>query len=206
MMIRRKKREGGSAVVEFALSTMFWVPLLVGTSVVGTNLMRALQIAQVTRDAGHMYAYGVDFSLTANKAILVRLAKGLDISADGGSGAVVLSTITRIGTLQCAAGGLTVERCPNYNHAVLVRRIVVGNPNVGISKFVTPQSNVIGSSGYIPAATYLTNASVRAPKFANLLTLPAGQPAHMAETRFNSTDVDWGTVMAGGVVYDRVIF
>jgi hypothetical protein len=47
----------GSIMIEFVFSTLFWAMLLMGVSVIGLNLVRSLQVTEVCRDAGHLYAY-----------------------------------------------------------------------------------------------------------------------------------------------------
>ncbi|HSW49962.1 MAG TPA: TadE/TadG family type IV pilus assembly protein, partial [Bryobacteraceae bacterium] len=108
---KRRRRQRGTELIEFALVATFLLPLLFGTVVMGLNLNRSIQVTQVSRDAGHMYSRSVDFSDPANQAIIVRLAQGLGIQAAGGGGVVILSTVTYIGTAQCAAGGLSSGAC-----------------------------------------------------------------------------------------------
>jgi len=48
-----RKRQKGSLLVEFVLvMSLVMVPLMLGTMVVGFNLIRAIQVNQVNRDAG----------------------------------------------------------------------------------------------------------------------------------------------------------
>ena len=44
-------------MIEFCLSTLLWVTLIMGLATVGLNLIRALQIEQICRDAAHMYSH-----------------------------------------------------------------------------------------------------------------------------------------------------
>jgi len=67
-------------------------------------------------------------------------------------------------------------------------------------------SRIIGTSGNIAAANYLTNASARAAGFGTLITLTGGQVAYLAETYFSSPDFAWGSYMSGSGVYERKIF
>src|ERR1700676_2106939 len=91
----RSRRRGGSSV-EVAMSTLFWVPLLIGTFSVGFKLVRADQVQEICRDVGHMYAYGVDFTQSGNQAIAVRLAQGLNMTTTGGQGVIILSIMKMI--------------------------------------------------------------------------------------------------------------
>src|SRR3954454_8102646 len=105
-MVRRQKRERGSTLIEFVLSAVIWMPLLLGTAVFGVNLVNAIRVSQVTRDSGHMYAQGVDFAQTQNAALLARMASGLGIQQNSGNGAVLLSKITLVTQQDCDAADI----------------------------------------------------------------------------------------------------
>src|SRR5437016_5763979 len=97
-------QEKGSALVEFVLCFgIFWVPLFLGTLTAGFNLIAAIQVTQVCRDAAHMYSQGIDFSQSTYKTLLVNLAPSLGMAATGGRGEVIFSTITYIDHTDCAA-------------------------------------------------------------------------------------------------------
>jgi hypothetical protein len=202
-------RRGGSAV-EFAMSTIFWVPLLVGTFSVGFKLVRADQVQEVCRDVGHMYAYGVDFSQDANKAIAVRLAQGLNLTATGGDGVILLSVMKMISSTDCTSSGYVPNgttpnstNCPNLNRIVISQRIIIGNTTLRASNFGTPNPTLVDSNGNILLTQQVSNVTLRAPSFGNLLTLTSGQFAYMAEVYFNSADLNGGTTNG---VYARSIF
>ena len=58
----KKQNSRGVSTIEFAFSMLVMVPLLLGTGVTGINMIRSLQTVQLARDAGHMYARGVNFT------------------------------------------------------------------------------------------------------------------------------------------------
>src|ERR1035441_6478821 len=78
--VMRRRRLGGSACIEFAFVVMVLVPLFLGTGAAGINMILTLQTIQVARDAGHMYARGLDFSQPGNKTILANLGQTLGLS------------------------------------------------------------------------------------------------------------------------------
>ena len=104
-----KRRERGSSAVEASFGLLILMPLLMGTSVVGINLLRAMQVTQFCRDAGHMFAYGVDFSQAGNQTLLTHLAQGLNMQASGGNGVVIFSTVTFVGPNDCTGAGLSAN-------------------------------------------------------------------------------------------------
>src|SRR5689334_7847611 len=160
----RRATKRGSTMVEFTLSLLVLMPLLMGLSVIGINLLRAIQVNQFCRDIAHMFAYGVDFSPSGNQTLLVNLSQGLNVQTSGGNGVVILSIITYVADTDCKAAGLQANTtsCPNLNQAVVVRRIVVGDSSKLTSHYATPRSGIVGSDGKITPANYLKETSVRA--------------------------------------------
>jgi hypothetical protein len=201
--IRRRHGKRGTELIEFALVTSFLLPLLFGTVVVGLNLGRAIQVIQVSRDTCHMYARSIDFSDPANQNIVVWLANGLGITATGGRGVVILSTVTFIGQAQCTAGGLSTGQCTNINQPVFIDRIVIGNSSARASVFGTPSAGLIDSQGNV--SNYMTDASARAVGFNSVLPLAAGDVAYLTETYVVSSDYGLPGFTGTGV-YSRAIF
>jgi len=200
---QRRKRQGGNELIEFALVATFLLPLLFGTVVIGLNLSRSVQVTQVSRDAGHMYSRGVDFSDAANQRVIERLAQGLNIRVGGGSGVVILSTVTFIGEAQCTAAGLSTVSCTNLNYPVITNRIVIGNASARASAFGTPSSSLIASDGDV--ANYITESSARANGFNAVLALQPGELAYVAEVYVPSSDFGLPGYETTGV-YSRTVF
>jgi hypothetical protein len=184
-------RERGSAFVEFILCfSLIWVPLFFGTAVIGFSLIRAIQVTQVCRDAGHMYAYGTDFSQSSSQTLLSNLAVGMDLSSSGNS-FIIMSTVTYIAANDCQAAGLSpnTNSCPNMNSYVFTRQVSVGNSTLGrsgsvyASIFGTPSSSIQDASGGISPTNYLTSTSARATNFqtATGITLTSGQISYVSE-------------------------
>ena len=186
-----RNRRNGNAVVEFALVSVFLVPLLLGTVNLGLTLGRSIQVNQVCRDAGHMFVRQVDFSKATNQAVIQRLADniGLDITTPANSkGVVTLTKILYMGATECAGAGLTVGNCPNYRTPVITHRIVMGKASLRSSDFGTPSSSLIGTDGNIAPANYAVQASCRATTIGSLLTMTDGDQAYIAETYFEAPE------------------
>jgi uncharacterized membrane protein len=200
-------RRRGSTLIEFALTSLIWLGLLTGTAVTGMNLIRSIQVVQICRDVGHMFAYGLDFSQPGNQNIIVRLANGLNFTVNGGNGVVILSVLTQVGTQQCTAAGLGANstQCPNLGQTVFTRRLVVGKSSLRASSYGTPAAAIIGANGYIAAADYLKDSTARASNFV-LLQLNAGDITYLTEAYFASPDLDWSGYMTGTGVYAHAIF
>lgn len=200
----RPSNQRGNTIVEFALVSMFLIPLLLGTVNVGMNLSRSIQVTQVSRDAGHMYVRFVDFSLDANKDIVVRLAQGLGMTRDGGNGEVTLSKVLFVGELECQAGGFETWECPNYGYPVITQRQTIGNPDLAQSALGDPPAELMDPAGDI--ADYLTEVSVRASNFNNILQLQDGEFAYVSEAFFSSPEFDFPGFFENTSVYARTIF
>ena len=198
--------ERGSAMVEFLLSSLVWVPLLLGTMVFGVNMVRALQVSQLSRDTGHMYAYGIDFTQTQNQALLTKLASSLNIQQTTGNGAVLLSRVTLVTDSDCAAANMKV--CPNNGKYVFTSLFVFGNMAYAQSKLGSPSAQYLTNGSAIQASQYLSDPSLIATNFGSLLTFVANQPgqyAYISEVTVNTQDINW-TAFSNTGSYARSIF
>lgn len=195
--------------MEFVLGfALFWIPLFFGTLVIGFNLIRAVQVTQVCRDAGHMYSQGIDFSLSVYQNLLVDLAAGLRMTVNSGNGVVILSTVTYIGPNDCTAGGYqaNTSSCPNMNQTVFTRRIVVGNQSLHASSFGTPNSGDMDSGGNISPRGYLTHTANRATNFYSVIPLASGEFAYVSEMWVTSPDISWWSFLGTTGSAARSIF
>ena len=165
----KKHKSRGVAILEFSLISLVLVPLMLGTMSIGLNMIRSLQTVQLARDAGHMYARGVDFSLPGNKTILTTIGAdlGLTTSATTSKALVVLSQVTYVDKATCAAAGKVDASgnplgCTNYTKWVFTQRIAVGKTSMRTSNFGSPITTgpspvVVDSSGNIALSYQATN-------------------------------------------------
>jgi hypothetical protein len=186
----------GVSTVEFAFGLMVLVPLVLGTGAIGINLIHTLQTIQLARDAGHMYARGVDFSQSGNVAILVNLGQSVGLQASGGNAVVILTALTYVDANTCQAGTGS-QSCANLNKWVFVQRQVIGNSNIRTSNFGSPLTSgptgvTLDSTGSISMSQYCTQAGAVATfsgvgfnpyKDVNgqVSGLPSGQRVYLAE-------------------------
>ncbi len=207
-MPNRNSRRKGASTIEFVIvSSLFLVPLLLGLFSVGFGLIRDMQGVQLTRDVGHMWARGVDFSTQANQDLLTsRLAQGLSLVSNSGNvtggttgnGVVVLSIFTALNGTQCG-------NCGNAGHTVLVRRVIIGNRTAYTSTYGSPDSGLINqTTGAIQ--NYSTDVSARADNFNNVMALNAGDITYFAETYFTSPDLALPGLFPGLAAYSNAIF
>ena len=199
----RRRGFRGSACIEFAFIVMVLVPLLLGTGAAGINMILTLQTIQVARDAGHMYARGLDFSQPGNKTILANLGTTLGLSTTAGSGSalVILSALTYVDKAACAAAGAVDSNgnpsgCTNFGKWVFTQRLQIGNTSVRTSNIGSPLTSgptgvtVDATTGKISVSDYVTKAGAVATFSSinpysvvngNVSGLPSGQVLYVAE-------------------------
>src|SRR5450631_263439 len=103
MRSRRKKvRQCGSTLLEFAIVVPCLVTLFFGTVGLGIMMGRYIQVEQMARDIAHMYSDGVDFTQTTPQNIIVQqLGAGTGMTTIGGDGVVVLSQVQTVYASDC---------------------------------------------------------------------------------------------------------
>jgi hypothetical protein len=198
--MKHKSRRGVS-IIEFTFIQLVLVPLFLGTAVIGINMVQTLVNVQLARDAGHMWARGVDFGQVGNKKLLEAVGSGVGLSATSGSGnaVVILSVVTYIDKGMCASDGKVdgsgnPSGCTNYQKWVFTQRVVIGNSGVRTSNFGTPPSGILDSAGKVSLDSQVTNAAdvayfVGINPYSNVNNtvagLPSGQVIYLAESAAN---------------------
>jgi len=198
-LTRRRKRQSGTEFIEFALSALLLFPLMMGMIILGLNLGRSIQVAQVCRDAGSMYVRGIDFSQTANKNQLVRLASGMGMTAAGGTGEVILSKVQFISASACTG----IPNC-NSNKYVVVQRLTIGAPSVTSSRLGPAGAVSTDSSGNV--TNYMTDPNAVSTNFTSIMTLAANEYAFVAEASFLSPDLSTVGGSASTGIYARSVY
>jgi hypothetical protein len=193
----------GSAMIELALYMSFAVPMLCGLTSVGVRLGRSILAIQVTRDTGHMYALGADFTLSGTQAIAQTLAGGFSLTSNG-TAVLIFSRVTKVQQVDCTAAGL--PNCPNLNQAVFTQQVVVGNSTLRSSNFGTPSSTYVGSKGMITSSNYCKQSSLIANGFEVVLSLQPGQASWMVEGYFIMPELNIFSAPNRGGVYERLLF
>lgn len=181
---RKTNKRRGVAVVEFTLSLLVLVPLLLGVFVFGFRLIRALQMDQIARDLGHMYVRGVNFRNAGPRQNAETLAGGFNLTS-GGTSLVVLSQVRLVTQADCDATGTAPvgTPCTNLNQPAFVEQMTIGNTSAGSSYFGTP--TVRGDFTTSPSA-FANGPSSVASGFGSVLALKTGEIAYVVEM-FNQT-------------------
>jgi len=222
-MKNRKLR--GVSSLEFAFGILVLAPLILGTGVIGVNMIKNLQTTQVARDIGHMYARGVNFGQPGNLTVVSNLGANLGLNTSGGGNAVViLSAVTYVDDNLCGAvgavdgSGIHLGSCTNYGYWVFQQRVTIGNPSVRSSNYGSPIVGApvgvtMNADGTIPMSDYCKNAGARA-NFSGVNPyqiingqaqgLPSGQLLYIAEAA--ATGFNMPPFVSNAVSYSWGIF
>ena len=232
---RRQKGQRGQEILEFGLVALcLYVPLLLGTFVVGMNLIKTIQAKNTTRDMADMYIHGADFSDGGYQTLVKELGTGLNLQSPtyasgtqtrddtgtAGDGIIWISKIMYVGT----GGG------NNAGNFVWVQRVRIGNKNLITGNV----ASVLGDPSSIPAADFLLDgevdssqidyrnnandklgASAQATMIAMWITplspasrtaLVDGQVIYVVEGYFQTPQFSMGTAYNSSGVYARYFF
>jgi hypothetical protein len=230
---RRKKTQKGQEIVEFGFVALLFVPLFMGSFIVGMNLIRSIQDNQVCRDLTDMYIHGADFSTYPMQQMAQRLAQGLNLQIGSsfsanqnantnntGNGLVTVSQIMWVGATtdpNCVSVG--AGNCTNHDSFVFTQQIQFGNGTLASSSTVSvgsPTGATLTNAGIVQNTITDTHAKLAsAPQTAmqNLwqtnsngqASLKDGQVVYIVETYFQSPDLSLGS-LAGNGVYARYFF
>jgi hypothetical protein len=202
---RRRGHHRGSVALEFALVSICAIPLLFGMVAMGVTIGRGVEATQVTRDVGHMYGYGADFSSVASQQLVTSLAQGFNLSATGNA-VLILSQITTVFQTDCSAA--SISPCTNLGQPVFVQRVAIGNTSLMSSAFGTPPSSYTDSLGNISAANYCSQSSLVASGFGSIITQNVGDVAYLAEGYYSMPDLRFLSPSSTGTggFYVRAIF
>jgi hypothetical protein len=231
---RRRKRQAGQEIIEFALMAMFLLPMLLGTFVVGLNIIKNLQANQVVRDLDNIYIHGGDFSTYPLQQLAQRLGQGLNLqfpafgngtnvqanTGSAGDGLIWVSQIMYIGATtdpNCVAAG--AANCTNHDNFVFTQRIVFGNAalySIHPSALGDPIGATLSNGGNVQ--NYVTDASAQLSSSGEAAMralwqttsngqtpLTDGQVVYVVEGYFQTPSLSLGNVTSKGV-YARSFF
>jgi len=230
---RRKKRQSGQELIEFALIALLLASLLIGSFVTGMNLVRSIQANSSCRDLTDMYIHGADFSTYAMQQLAQRLASGLNLqigssfagndaanTSNGGNVLVTVSQLMYVGSTtdpNCVSVG--AANCTNHDSFVYTQRIQFGNGTLAVqspSTLGNPSTTAISSSGIIqnpitdsgaklPSAAQSSMQALWQVSGAGRAPLQDGQITYVTELYAQSPDLTLGSFSGGGV-YARYFF
>ncbi len=175
---RRRKRQSGNVMMEFALVAPFLMIMLAGTFTIGMSLNRSIQCSNVCRNANVLVVRGINLQTTENQNMLVRSASGLGFNISGtdtpdpnGKGVIYVSKVIRVGNNECYAGianwNGSASTCANYGEYVIAQWVKIGNTTRWSSALGAPVTTLL-SDGSVYDADIATNTSNRATGFSKV--------------------------------------
>jgi hypothetical protein len=222
--MQRQKERGGS-VLEFALVSLTLVPLMLGTGVLGVNMIKVIQTEQVAHEAGRMFAEGLDMSQPGNQTVVATIGSdiGLSTTAGQGNAEVILSALTYVDKAACASAGMVdlngnpTSGCTNYGQWVFTIRLNIGNSSIRSSSLGSPLVGgptgvTINSDGTISLPDYVTKSGAVATFSSinpysnvggNASGLPSGQFLYIAEAA--ATTFTMSPFTGTGATYSFII-
>lgn len=195
----------GSVLVEAALSiSLIFVPMALAVVVVGLNMIRAITANQVNRDAGHIFARGVDLSGSAtglvNRGILFQMAPALQTTTASGTAVLILSWVEYLNSASTCP-----SPCSNLGHVVILQQIVLGNSALRASSFGTVAAGSRDATTFKVTSPF-SDTSVRADPILTYLTMSDGDVAYLSETYYSSSDLFIPGVPGPAGTYARAFF
>ena len=230
---RRRQTQKGQEIVEFGFVALLFVPLFLGSFVLGMNLIRSNQANQVCRDLTDMYIHGADFSTYSMQQLASRLAQGLNLqigssftgnqqanTGNSGNGLVTVTQIMWVGAStdpNCSSVGS--GNCTNHDSFVFTQQVQFGNGTLASSSTVSlgsPTGATLTGAGIVQNT--MTDSHARLASTAQTAmqglwqttsngqaSLKDGQVVYVVETYFQSPDLSVGS-LAGNGVYARYFF
>jgi Flp pilus assembly protein TadG len=201
--VMKRNRVKGVAIVEFSFVMLVLVPLLLGTIGFGIRLTQSVQTVQLARDAGRMYARGLDFSQPGNQSTLATLGAEVGLKTDGtGSAVVVLTSLTFVDAGLCQSAGKSLDvsgnpiNCPNFKSWVFTQRLTIGKASLHTSNLGSPLTTgpspvtVNSTTGKISLSDQVNNAG-------DVAVFTSGNPFVTTTTSTGS----WNTMPSGQMLY-----
>jgi Flp pilus assembly protein TadG len=224
---RRRPKQGGNTIVEFALVMVFLVPMFAGSFTIGMALAKDIQVSNVARDAVVLMVRsvtdpesGLDLSQAQNQRIIVRAATGLGMNSDAqmdpsstGNGVVILSKVVMVGPAECSLGVVpaptspftwSAGNCPNYGSYTFAYRVVIGNGTRWSSAIGKP-GGTVQPNGTITNADIATNTSDRVSSFNTVtgMTLLPSTFALVSEMYADVSFLNFFSILGNPTLYAR---
>jgi hypothetical protein len=183
--LRGDKR--GNAIVELAIGLPVLTLTMFGVITGGLIFDRYMTVVQLARTGASVFSRGTDFSVLANKNLLLLGSEALGITATSGNGVVYLTRV------QLATPGSN-----NAGMLVIAERHVIGDPSFHSSYVGTPSSQIWPDPDETLPNGMVDNrnneVTARATVPATLNTLPLGESMFIVEVYHQSNELRFGNV------------
>ena len=195
----QRKQDGrrGQSVVEFGVAVPFLLLFAITGFSIGMMFDRYITVIQFNRNAGNMFARGVDFNNESNVDTLMQSASGLNVKADGtGQGVLYLALVEKVPT---------GEGFSNEGEVVFLRFLDIGNTSVGASKLgAAPPTNADGTIAVDP----LNSIQAVVPQFPSALAsvMRDGDRFFVSEMLYEPIELGFAAYMGVDMIHTRAYF
>ncbi|MDA0206719.1 MAG: pilus assembly protein [Acidobacteria bacterium] len=195
--LRRDRR--GNAIVELAIGLPVLIMLMFGVVTGGLIFDRYMTVVQLARTGASVFSRGADFSVTANKNLLLLGSEALGMTATGGNGVMYLTRIQ-----------LSPPGGSNAGQLVIAERHVIGDPAFHASYVGTPNSQIWPDpdeplpNGLVDDRNNQSTAIATVP--ATLNTLPLGESMFVVEVYHRSSELRFGNVWGNSALMASKVY
>jgi hypothetical protein len=186
-------------MVELAIALPVLTLLMFGVISGGLIFDRYMTVVQLARTGASVFSRGTDFSVTANKTLLLLGSEALGITAAGGNGVIYLTRV------QLATPG-----SDNEGELVMAERHVIGDPAFHTSYVGTPDSSIWpdpdepSPNGLVDDRNDEPTAVANVP--ATLDTLPLGESMFIVEVYHRSDDLRFGSAWGNSSLMSAKVY
>jgi hypothetical protein len=184
---KRSKRQNGHSILEFGIVAIPTVYLLLGVVVMGINLGRAVQAAQICRDADSLFVRGAALYTSAGQSFIADLGANMNLQASGtaGDGLMTLSKVQFIPDPSCGTPTSVGYANCTVGETRLVQRIVFGNTTLPATQYPTHGTVTLDSQDEVN--NYLTDPNAVIDNFATkAFQLKPLEVSYIAESYFRN--------------------
>lgn len=200
------KGERGTSVLEFALIVLPMLLMMFGIVVIGFDLGKAVQVAQIARDADAMFMRGVPLYTSSAQSFLAQLGQNMNLQTSGGDGLITLSKIQFIPDASCGLPtSVTYPNCTVGTNR-LVQRIIIGNTTISGASTRFPTAGTVSYDSLDQVNNYLTDNNAIINNFSASLQLKPMEISYVAEAYFQTNAVSFGSIQSSPGVYAQTFF
>ena len=176
---KRRARQSGNEIIEFGLMMIMLTPMMMGSFVLGMNLIKSNTANSVTSQLGDMYIHGADFTTYPMQQMAQRMSTGLNLAIGSsftgnnrnntgnttGDGRVIVSQIMYIGgpTSASCLAVVSPATCANQSKFVYLEYSQFGNSAVSFTSTIGPPNASISINSQGKVSNWVTDTNAQLP-------------------------------------------
>jgi Flp pilus assembly protein TadG len=196
----------GVSVLEFALVAFPMILMLFGVVVIGVDLGREIQVAQICRDADSMFSRGVPLYSSSAQSFLVQLGQNMNLQTSGGDGLIIISKIQFIPDPSCGTPSSSTYANCTVGTNRLVQQIQIGNTAITGSATRFPTAGAVTFDSLDQVNNFLTDPNAVIANFSASLQLKPLEESFVAEAYFQTNPVSLGLLQTSPGLYSQSFY